>query len=130
MHLDGLLRNIVFGIELLGIAIVLIGIVTGFTLFVVSEIRRLLPGTTPTSFITHANRARARIAAYLMLALDLMIGADIINSLMEPDLLVLAQLGGIVAIRTVLSFFLGKELQEIELSEIEKRQLHIIESKS
>jgi len=130
MHVDDLLRDIVRGIELLGTAIILMGIVTGFALFFVSEMRRLLPGKTASSFVTHANRARARIAAYLLLALDLMIGADIINSIIEPDLLVLAQLGGIVAIRTVLSFFLGKELQEIELGEIEKRQLNVVESKS
>ena len=51
---------------------------------------------------------------YLLLALEVLIAADIIKSIIEPDLIDLGILAGIVTIRTVLSVFLNKEIQEID----------------
>ena len=57
---------------------------------------------------------RADLGTYLLLALDVLIAADIIKSIIEPDLIDLGILAGIVTIRTVLSVFLNKEIQEID----------------
>jgi uncharacterized membrane protein len=42
--------------------------------------------------------------------LEFLIAADIIHTIVEPTLKELAILGGIVVIRTIISFFLGREL--------------------
>ena len=44
--------------------------------------------------------------------LEFLIAADIIHSVFKPDLKSLTALGAIVAIRSVISFFLNKELKE------------------
>ncbi|WP_428770979.1 DUF1622 domain-containing protein [Treponema sp. HNW] len=63
---------------------------------------------------------RADLGTYLLLALEVLIAADIIKSIVEPDLIDLGILAGIVAIRTVLSVFLNKEIQEIDKERSEK----------
>ncbi len=63
---------------------------------------------------------RADLGTYLLLALEVLIAADIIKSIIEPDLIDLGILAGIVAIRTVLSVFLNKEIQEIDKERSEK----------
>jgi uncharacterized membrane protein len=42
-----------------------------------------------------------------------MIVSDIIHSFLQPDLKSLGQLGLLVLIRTIISFFLGKELEAV-----------------
>jgi uncharacterized membrane protein len=44
------------------------------------------------------------------LGLEFLIAADIIRTIIRPTLEELAILGGIVVIRTVISYFLGKEI--------------------
>ena len=63
---------------------------------------------------------RADLGTYLLLALEVLIAADIIKSIVEPDLIDLGILAGIVAIRTILSVFLNKEIQEIDKERSEK----------
>ena len=46
----------------------------------------------------------------LLMGLEFMIGADIVRTLIRPSLQELAVLGSMVAIRTVISFFLNKEM--------------------
>jgi uncharacterized membrane protein len=55
---------------------------------------------------------RHHLGSYLLLGLELLVAADIIHTILEPDLKSLAVLGAIVGIRTLLSFFLNKELHD------------------
>lgn len=55
-------------------------------------------------------KIRHDIGLHLLLGLEFLIAADIIRSITRPTLEELGILGGIVAIRTVLSYFLGKEI--------------------
>lgn len=59
-----------------------------------------------------AKRAAIRhhLGFYLLIGLEFMIGADIVRTLIRPSLQELAVLGSMVAIRTVISFFLNKEM--------------------
>lgn len=59
------------------------------------------------------NRAiiRHHLGFYLLMGLEFMIGADIVRTLIRPSLQELAVLGSMVAIRTVISFFLNKEMR-------------------
>jgi uncharacterized membrane protein len=63
-------------------------------------------GTRSPSF----DRIRHDIGSHLLLGLEFLIAADIVRSVVNPTLEELAVLGGIVAIRTVLSYFLGREI--------------------
>ena len=52
---------------------------------------------------------RQHMGSYLLLGLEFLIAADIIHTMIRPTLQQLAVLGSIVAIRTVISFFLNRE---------------------
>jgi len=56
------------------------------------------------------HRIRHTVGAYLLLGLEFLIAADIIRTIVKPTLEELAILGGIVIIRTIISYFLGKEI--------------------
>lgn len=53
---------------------------------------------------------RHHLGFYLLMGLEFMIGADIVRTLIRPSLQELAVLGSMVAIRTVISFFLNREM--------------------
>ena len=58
------------------------------------------------------NRIRHYFSFYLLMGLEYMIGADIIRTLIRPTLQELAVLGAMVAIRTITSYFLNKEMEQ------------------
>ena len=57
---------------------------------------------------------RYHLGMYLLLGLEFMVAADIIETVFKPSLEQLSILGGIVIIRTVLNYFLDKELEHIK----------------
>jgi uncharacterized membrane protein len=59
------------------------------------------------------NYIRLQFGDAVILGLEFMVGADIVGSLVAPDYYNLGLLAIIVVIRTVLSFFLSRELQEL-----------------
>ncbi len=54
---------------------------------------------------------RLKLGSYLVLALEIFIASDIIKTVITPTWESLGILGAIVAVRTVLSYFLTKELE-------------------
>ena len=56
---------------------------------------------------------RIRLGSYLVLALEFFIAGDIIKTIITPTWESLGILGAIVVIRTVLSYFLTKDLKKI-----------------
>ena len=61
---------------------------------------------------------RREFGSYLLLALEFLIAADVVKSISEPTLMEMALLGSIVAIRTVISFFLNRELELVRKMEL------------
>lgn len=57
---------------------------------------------------------RANFGGYLLLGLELLIGADILRTVVEPSYEELIILGGTVILRTILSVFLNREIKELE----------------
>lgn len=57
---------------------------------------------------------RADLGTYLLFALELLIAADILKTIVEPGVQELGILAGVVVLRTVLSYFLNKEILEID----------------
>lgn len=70
-------------------------------------------------FVKHgtfsANYIRLQFGDSVILGLEFMVGADIIGSLVAPDYYNLGLLAIIVIIRTILSYFLSKELRELHI---------------
>lgn len=54
---------------------------------------------------------RLHLGRYLALGLEFQVGADILSTAIAPSLEDILLLGAIVVIRTVLNFFLSKELE-------------------
>ena len=55
---------------------------------------------------------RRRLSEWLVLALELLIGSDIIRTAVSPSWTELGQLGAIVVLRVLLSYTLAKEFKE------------------
>jgi uncharacterized membrane protein len=61
---------------------------------------------------TNFNRVRLTLGKYLALALEFQVGADILSTAIAPSYEQIGKLGAIVVIRTLLNYFLTKELRE------------------
>ena len=60
---------------------------------------------------TNFNRVRLTLGKYLALALEFQVGADILSTAIAPSYEQIGKLGAIVVIRTLLNYFLTKELE-------------------
>jgi uncharacterized membrane protein len=96
------------GIGIIGMAIIVWGVV-----LIVGRVLRLEFSQLKGRVICREREAlRHQLGSYLLLGLEFLIAADIIRTITDPTLEEMAILGGIVAIRTVLSYFLDKEMAE------------------
>ena len=96
-----------FAIGLAGCLILTYGVAIG--LFHWLRIERMFwSGKEPQS---ERKALRHQLAYYLLVSLEFLIAADIIDTILEPSLEELAILGGIVVMRTVISFSLGWEMK-------------------
>jgi uncharacterized membrane protein len=95
-------------IGLLGVVIILWGVLVGIVQFVALEYKRF----RGKNICKPREHLRHHIGSYILLGLEILVGADIIHTVVKPTLHDLAILGSIVAIRTVLSFFLNRELSD------------------
>ena len=60
------------------------------------------------------NKIRLDFGYYILLGLEFLVAADIIETILKPTTEELIELGGIVAIRIILSIFLTKELNDLK----------------
>ncbi len=63
----------------------------------------------------HINAIRSRFGYTILLALEFIIAADVISSIIKPSYYEVGILAILVVIRTVLGYFLNKELQDLSL---------------
>jgi len=91
-------------IEVIGVAVIVIGIVA-------ASVSYVFAGPTPSNG-DRFRQYRARIGRGILLGLEFLVAADIINTVaIEPTLQSVAVLGGIVLIRTFLSISLEVEIE-------------------
>lgn len=65
------------------------------------------------------NRVRLTLGKYLTLALEFQVGADILSTAIAPSWEQIGKLAAVVAIRTVLNYFLTKEVENEQKREEE-----------
>lgn len=97
-------------ISILSIAVVVYGTLIALVAFFRTERHRLRKNYN-SQFL---RVLRADLGTYLLLGLEFLIAADILKTVLEPGVQELCILAGVVTLRTVLSFFLNKEIQEID----------------
>ena len=101
------LHHTSFGIGVLGVLVIIFGIACGLARFLRAEIRSARGADVEDD----RKRLRQVLAYYLLLGLEFLIAADIIDTLMKPSVQDLIVLGAIVLIRTVISYSLNAELK-------------------
>ena len=100
------LSSIIDGI---GIAIVLWGFGRALIAFLRAELRRF----TKSEGLAAIHSVRLDLGTYILVGIEFMIASDIIHTVIKRELQDLAFVSALVAIRTAISFFLGRELAEL-----------------
>jgi uncharacterized membrane protein len=101
------LHHASFTIGVLGVLVIVFGVACGLVRFVRAEIRAAR-GVDADQDRKHLRRL---LGYYLLLGLEFLIAADIIDTLMKPSVQDLLVLGAIMLIRTVISYSLNAELK-------------------
>ena len=104
------LETIASVIDLIGIAIVLLGFVRALFSFVHNEIGRFRSNVGAGCM----HKVRIDLGTYILVGIEFMIASDIINTVLKRTLEDLAFVSALVAIRTAISYFLGKEVAEVQ----------------
>ena len=119
---EGIIINLVqwlkLAIETTGAIIIALGIIVAIYLF-------LRPLSLPE--LAGYNRVRLTLARFLTLALEFQLGADILSTAIAPSWDQIGKLGAIAVIRTVLNYFLQREIRE-EREQVENAR--VVETKS
>jgi uncharacterized membrane protein len=102
------LEWVISGIDLASIAIMLIGSLR----FIVGFAKAEASGD-PDLRVRRIDRERMELGRYILSALELLIVSDIIHTALSLALADLLILGLLVLIRSVISFFLDREIREI-----------------
>ncbi len=69
--------------------------------------------------ILSSGEARVRFGSSVSIALELLLGADVLATAVAPSWDDIGKLAAIAVLRTSLNYFLGKELQEIKEEKIQ-----------
>ena len=96
-------------VDLVGIGVIFWGVGVGLVGFVSA----LLPRNKGTNLPQAISRIRCKVGTYTLLGLEILIASDIAKTVIEPTYDTVILLGAIVAIRSILSFFLSRELEAI-----------------
>jgi uncharacterized membrane protein len=95
-----------FGLNIIGALIAIWGAIVAFVAFCRKELLKRAEAVRLNDSI------RVKLGSYLVLALEFFIAADIIKTIITPTWESVGILGVIVVIRTVLSYFLTKDLKD------------------
>jgi uncharacterized membrane protein len=99
---------VVSAISIIGIVVIVWGALTSFIKLLYLEYMQL----KGNNICKRRELLRHHFGAYLLLGLEFMIAADIIHTIAKPDMEGLIVLASIVGIRTILSYFLNREVAE------------------
>ncbi|MCY7345330.1 MAG: DUF1622 domain-containing protein [Pyrinomonadaceae bacterium] len=106
------------GVEAVGALVIAAGVVMA-----IYQLVAHFSDEQPSNF----NRVRLTLGKYLTLALEFQVGADILSTAIAPSWEQIGKLAAVAAIRTLLNYFLTKELIEEQKreqqSEIDKNEI-------
>ncbi len=96
-------------VEAIGALVISVGVVVAFMVWLMSELR-----VRPVAY----EHVRLLLGRYLALGLEFQLAADILKTAVSPSWTDIEQLAAIAGIRTVLNYFLAKEVEKA--AEMEK----------
>lgn len=105
-----MLEVMAVGIDLIGVAIVIFG----FNIALIKLLGAISKGAGLRKGLGNIADARRTLGAYILTGIEFMIASDIIHTVITRELIDLLYVGLLVVIRTAISFFLGKEIAELE----------------
>jgi uncharacterized membrane protein len=76
--------------------------------------------------ILTAEESRVRFGSSVAVALEILLGADVLATAVAPSWNDIGKLAAIAVLRTALNYFLGKELKEIDYKPVVENQQHSI----
>ena len=101
------INSVSFALNIIGALITIWAIIISLAEFIKKEILN-------RAEVIQLNEAiRIKLGSYLVLALEFFIAGDIVKTIITPTWQSLGILGAIVVIRTILSYFLTKDLKKI-----------------
>ncbi|WEV60738.1 DUF1622 domain-containing protein [Streptococcaceae bacterium ESL0729] len=95
-------------LNVIAVAILIYGSVLGIVEFIKSHRSRI----STTEAIESNQHIKNHLASYILLSLEVLIASDIIESIVHPTMQDLSKLAFLVVIRTVISFFLNREIED------------------
>jgi len=107
--MDNVLQSISEIISYASIAIICYGAALGLLKFIRNEVSRL----KDTFSLAKTIQIKIEVGYYLLLGLEFLIASDIIDTILNPSFEDLGILAGTVVIRTGLSYFLNREIEDI-----------------
>lgn len=99
-------------IVLQGLSITII--VWGVFLCLINFIKLEISTSNRSNIVKKITSAKNYLGSYILLGLEILISADIIDSILNPTMHDILRLAAIVIIRTVISYFLNKEMKAAE----------------
>ena len=112
-QLTSILETLSFGIELISAAILIVGSL----IFIWSVGAGVL--TPSVSVTTALRRGRLKLGTYILAALEFLIVADILFTIVHRTLDDVIVLAIVAAVRTVVSYFLEKEIEALSQEDSE-----------
>ncbi|MEL6328195.1 MAG: DUF1622 domain-containing protein [Planctomycetota bacterium] len=116
-ELTPLFELAVAGINVVGVVVLVWAVFCGARQLIGAELGFMFGGELRgdrEAWRTKTARLRQDVGVYLLLGLELLIAADVIETMINPTLDTVAVLAAIVAIRIATSYFLGKEIQHAQ----------------
>ncbi len=104
---------VIQALEVVGVGIIIIGIAKMVVMFTICFVKHIQ--------ISHLiTEIRIELSNYLILSLEVFIGRDIIETLLDPGLNDIIILVVLVVLRTLLAFFLNYEMTHVQKKELHK----------
>jgi uncharacterized membrane protein len=97
-------------VEIFAIVILLNGLLRFVRAYLAAELR----ARDAAASAARMNGGRVDLSRYILAGLEVFIVSDIIRTVLSPTLEGLAVLGALVAIRSAISFFLEREIRDID----------------
>ena len=108
-----IIHDISFAIGIVAVAIIIWGVLLMLFRLIILEVSRI----KKRSIYYERESLRHQLGSYLLLGLEFLIAADIIRTITHPTLIDIAVLASIVVIRTLISFFLDREIAAFKMSD-------------
>jgi uncharacterized membrane protein len=98
-------------INIIGITILIFGFAKELIKYLIAEFKN---GVMLTP-IRDIQTIRCQLGVYILLALDFLIASDIIMSIVDLSMEELIKLSATIVLRIAMGYFLGKEIEELNL---------------